>query len=533
MPEIKRTHGNPIIITNTASAPFQEMQVFGKTTQNGAPTPDAPASLTSAGESGSITTLVAGANLIQPGSSRTNNGITFVWGEDGTLTISGRKETTGNTAVAVFSLPVPLTQCSAVLALGNKETVGGSTMANGINLCLRGGNSSTGFVYTDRAYAAEVQASKELVLGDETYTSLYVRVGENVDTVDNLVLKPQLNIGDIPLAWEAYKGQLLTLSTPDGLKGIPVSAGGNYTDANGQQWLCDEIDLERGVHVQRIVQRVFDGSENWSSSTGNPYYSVALGELGEIYPNIVLCDRFVRASISSGTNAIGINVLTSVSSGYMRLAVRPGVAEVTDVASWQAWLATHPITVQYALTEPVETALGAEDIAGYKAITAQHPVTTIVPDAPIWISVAYIYQRAGFSGYWTAPKMNWKNGDYFNLAPDYARIKGNILYVKSVAESLYRTIEMKEMPEYTIDQYAGKEFLNNIVENVQAIADNTILPLETAEMPLYIGNGPGWTAADLNRIERNLLDMKNALMEQFNIAPRLEMKMGIGGLDVG
>lgn len=134
---------------------------------------------------------------------------------------------------------------------------------------------------------------------------------------------------------------------------------------------------------------------------------------------------------------------------------------------------------------------------------------------------------------WTAPKMNWKNGDYFNLDPDYARIKGNILYVKSVAESLYRTIDMKKMPEYTIDQYAGKEFLNNIVENVQVIADNTILPLETAEMPLYIGNGPGWTATDLNRIERNLLDMKNALMEQFNIAPKLEMKMGIGGLDVG
>lgn len=134
---------------------------------------------------------------------------------------------------------------------------------------------------------------------------------------------------------------------------------------------------------------------------------------------------------------------------------------------------------------------------------------------------------------WTEPKTNWKNGDYFNLSPDYERIKGNILYVKAVAESLYRAIAMKDMPEYTIDQYAGKEFLNNIVENVQALSDNTILPVATEEMPLYIGNGPGWTAADLNRIERNLLDMKNALMEQFNIAPKLEMKMGMGGLDVG
>lgn len=132
---------------------------------------------------------------------------------------------------------------------------------------------------------------------------------------------------------------------------------------------------------------------------------------------------------------------------------------------------------------------------------------------------------------WTEPKTTWVNGDYFNLDPDYARIRGNILYVKSIAESLYRTIALHDMPEYTIDQYAGKEFLNNIVENVQRIADNVILPAAPDEMPLYVGNAPGWTAEDLNRIERNLLDMKTALTEQFNIAPKMEMLMGIGGLN--
>lgn len=42
------------------------------------------------------------------------------------------------------------------------------------------------------------------------------------------------------------KMQTLTLPTPTGLPGIPVATSGNYTDPQGQNWVCDEVDLERG-----------------------------------------------------------------------------------------------------------------------------------------------------------------------------------------------------------------------------------------------------------------------------------------------
>ena len=48
------------------------------------------------------------------------------------------------------------------------------------------------------------------------------------------------------------KTQTLTHPTPNGLPGIPVTSGGNYTDPQGQQWVCDEVDLKRGVKVQRV-----------------------------------------------------------------------------------------------------------------------------------------------------------------------------------------------------------------------------------------------------------------------------------------
>ncbi len=59
----------------------------------------------------------------------------------------------------------------------------------------------------------------------------------------------------------ADERQTITLQTPNGLPGIPVTSGGNYTDPQGQQWVCDEMDLERGVKVQRVDKTCFDNTK--------------------------------------------------------------------------------------------------------------------------------------------------------------------------------------------------------------------------------------------------------------------------------
>lgn len=68
------------------------------------------------------------------------------------------------------------------------------------------------------------------------------------------------------------KTQTLTLPTPNGLPGIPVTSGGNYTDSGGQRWVCDEVDLERGVRVQRV----YKGRVNTSDGSVNEQYRLAL-----------------------------------------------------------------------------------------------------------------------------------------------------------------------------------------------------------------------------------------------------------------
>ena len=59
----------------------------------------------------------------------------------------------------------------------------------------------------------------------------------------------------------ADERQTIALQTPNGLPGIPVASGGNYTDPTGQRWVCDEVDLERGVRVQRVDKGAFDSTK--------------------------------------------------------------------------------------------------------------------------------------------------------------------------------------------------------------------------------------------------------------------------------
>lgn len=61
---VKAVQGEVITVSDSAEAPLQGLKVFGKTTQNGTPTPDAPVALESVGDGGSVTTTVCGKNLL-------------------------------------------------------------------------------------------------------------------------------------------------------------------------------------------------------------------------------------------------------------------------------------------------------------------------------------------------------------------------------------------------------------------------------------------------------------------------------------
>lgn len=88
---------------------------------------------------------------------------------------------------------------------------------------------------------------------------------------------------DISVSDGVDQSQQLSISTPNGLPGIPISSGGNYTNASGQQWICDEVDFEKGVYRKTVGV-----IENYQSESINEPCMSTTGQLSigakVIYP---------------------------------------------------------------------------------------------------------------------------------------------------------------------------------------------------------------------------------------------------------
>lgn len=227
--------GNPVSCNDAYSAPLCGLTVYGKSTQDGTPTPDAPVPIVSAGDGGSVAVKVTGKNLFPV---ITNANISKI-----------NKPTGGVRYGYVFYVPAQ----SSVTASGNADI--------GTN-CFVGDFDIKTQTYTQKAqlvsenggtYTAKLQSGWYVIYVANDYLSTIL-------TKLNAA-KIQLEIGTKATVYEPYREQLLTLPTPNGLPGIPVTSGGNYTDQNGQQWVCDEVDLERGVKVQRVDKSAFDSTK--------------------------------------------------------------------------------------------------------------------------------------------------------------------------------------------------------------------------------------------------------------------------------
>lgn len=172
------------------------------------------------------------------------------------------------------------------------------------------------------------------------------------------------------------KTQTLTLPTPNGLPGIPVTSGGNYTDSGGQRWVCDEVDLERGVRVQRV----YKGRVNTSDGSVNEQYRLALdlpgneGKEGssQCFISITLFTSWT--SCVAGSKLYLKNIAKSEGSFYTAEELKALAIDVDFV---------------YQLAAPIETPLTPDEIAAYKALTAYGPDTVVQAGDGAGIKLGY------------------------------------------------------------------------------------------------------------------------------------------------
>ena len=335
--------GNPISVDDAFPAPLCGLTVYGKSAQDGTPSPDAPVPIVSAGENGSVAVKVTGANMLEgtkPGVKSTVYGITYTTYENGFL-ITG-------TATNDFTI---------LLHDDSKYR-----LTHGIYyLTTKGLSPSTvlNFYFINK-FNSDMQNQKVTLNRDvEVSLRLQISKGATLNTTVQVSLTR-----DKTTTYSPYREQLLTLPTPNGLPGIPVTSGGNYTDSTGQQWVCDEVDLERGVKVQRV--NAVDLSTCTVTGTTElavtKRLSILLPIRGRDYKTEALCNK-LQFLVSFSNDTPHFYVDTSNAQVFIPIGAKnPEEGEYI---------------LLYVLATPIETPLTPAELTAYKAISTYGPDTVV------------------------------------------------------------------------------------------------------------------------------------------------------------
>lgn len=190
--------------------------------------------------------------------------------------------------------------------------------------------------------------------------------------------------GSVAVTFSDGKGktQTLTLPTPNGLPGIPVTSGGNYIDQSGQQWVCDEMDLERGVKVQRIGKAAIEHcivsrDPNWWDASKSYSYQILTwqGSVNTTIESGGPCNRFISYPFMDFYNK-GIENGFLISAGESIFNISRSLGICTTPGEFKMWF-NENVVLYKILATPIETPLTPAEIAAYKAFVTYGPDTVV------------------------------------------------------------------------------------------------------------------------------------------------------------
>ena len=366
-PAIHSTASGSVITANDAAEgrPFRGLRVFGKSTQDGTPTPEAPVPIASAGESGNITVEVRGKNLLQLQDGRGGNRGVEVTCRNGEISLVGTATETG-WAILKVNPPVVLNGDYAL------------STSNDVECYL---------INNDYKIVIATPKPQNIVNGEVVKIAFSVTEGKiyNMNGI-----KVMLNRGLTASPYEPPRiPQSLTLATPNGLPGVSVSKDGNYTDADGQQWVCDEIDLERGKYVQRVVIENISGG--WelkpSSDISGRFLQSRLTNTFQTADKTAVCNI---ASFTSWGPPVNDKYAFALNKKVIYFSPPKGAEITAEELNAKLNSLSFPVVVVGELATPIERDLTPEEITAYKALHTNYPTTVISNDAGAHMEVAYV-----------------------------------------------------------------------------------------------------------------------------------------------
>lgn len=257
----------------------------------------------------------------------TINGVTFEAKPDGTIVANGTATANadvdlkwGNLVVPVKGLDVNISGCPQ----------GGS----GTTYLLRAQGSKDNKVFDMEVHDYGMGTT----ISGANFIRTYMRIAAGT-TANNLVFKPQIEIGSATTSYEPYTSNQQTITLP------PEH---NYL-ASLPDGTRDELVLRSdgvAVLVERVGKRVFNGSEAWVLVSGVAYgFRLHDTTLSSDYRQLI-CDRYtVREFVStSETQGVAASPQNAPNLFCFRDTT---IAQTVD--AWKAKLAASNVMVYYAL----------------------------------------------------------------------------------------------------------------------------------------------------------------------------------------
>ena len=310
-------------ITDSDNGKIQDMMLYGKSSQDGTPTPENPVEIKSVVNP---TIKVCGKNLLQP-NLRYGDEIKINFKKGLTLTMISKNGTNTKGGNLMFTL-----------VDGEQYWLGFDTGSEKHQITLIKDSISATYYFTE-----ESSENYALYIGDEN-------------------------------AYEPYKEQSIQL--PITLNAIPVSSGGNVT-IDGKQYIADYVDVERGKHVQMIQTDKVQSNITWNIQKQQKGYS--LGYTG-LYKNGIPTDKpgmgkTWKSNVGDSSDACS-NAFSFGRSTVFWIVPYENDGNITS-DDINAWLVEHPMDIMYPLAEPIETDLTPEENEAFKALVTNYPVTNI------------------------------------------------------------------------------------------------------------------------------------------------------------
>lgn len=399
--------GNPAVLDNATGKPFKDLHIYGRSEQ--------------------MTTT--GAQLIDINSFQKNNDISvkIVNNYSIELTSTIKKDASDSSRVylnATIDADILVGKTITMSYDGWNSNVPNEVAVYGIMYNINGKNNYESILSDSRIKTVTIPLGAKdckvrLFLVENA--SATVKAGTYTAIIKGLMICE----GTVAKSWEPYTGgkpspspdypqeiqsagddgnlsvivknpdneqmQSVSFSTPNGLPGIPVSANGNYTDSNGQQWVCDEVDLERGVNVQRVKVKELSADDKWTYrklDSGNNNFQTRIygGDSAKnSFPTI--CDILPYKNTIWNDDSKNLPKIYA-NNNEITISFPPS-SEYSSLETFKQLLTNAKSFVFYCLATPIETTLAASEIAAYKSLRTYRGTTIVEAEDKAGVSVTY------------------------------------------------------------------------------------------------------------------------------------------------